>query len=138
MPNALLAFAKPEEVKACCQQLIETLGAGGGYIMDAAAIMQNDAAPENLRAMTDATLEYGVYRSASSPSGKLPPAPAAPSPGSPDWLSAPRVPPGVCLPFEEKLPELPPISGDPALVRRVWEEIDGLAYLYIWHVLLSY
>ena len=44
-------------------QRLETIGADGGFIMDASAIMQNDTTVENLRAMTDATLEYGVYRS---------------------------------------------------------------------------
>ena len=67
VPNALLAFGTADEVKACCRKLIETIGAEGGYIMDASAIMQNDATIENLRAMTDATLEYGVYRARSSP-----------------------------------------------------------------------
>jgi hypothetical protein len=33
---------------------------------------------------------------------------------------------------------LPPIIGDSVLTRRVWNEIEGLAYLYIWHVLLSF
>ena len=32
------------------------------------AIIQNDATLENLKAMTDATIEYGVYRSPSAPS----------------------------------------------------------------------
>jgi hypothetical protein len=53
-------------------------------------------------------------------------------------VTAPAVPPGVCLSWEAKASELPPISGDPALVRRVWEDIEGLAYLYIWHLLLSF
>jgi len=46
--------------------------------------------------------------------------------------------PGVCIPWEEKEKELPPISGDAALVRQVWEEVDGLAYLYVWHCLVSF
>ncbi len=104
--------------------------------MDASAIMQNDATIENLRAMTDATLEYGVYRSPSSPSAPAPPAPAAA--GLPAWVTAPKVRPGICFPFEEKLREMPPVSGDANLVRDVWDNIDGLAYLYIWHVLLSF
>ncbi len=53
-------------------------------------------------------------------------------------MTAPKVPPGVCFPWEEKAKELPPILGDAELVRRVWNDIEGLAYLYIWHVLLSY
>ncbi len=139
VPNAMLAFGKPEEVKAECRKLIETIGAEGGYIMDASAIIQNDATIENLKAMTEATREYGVYRSPSSPSAKLPPQPAAnATPGLPAWVTAPKIRPGVCIPFEQKLKELPPISGDAALVRRVWEENEFLAYLYIWHVLLSF
>jgi hypothetical protein len=44
----------------------------------------------------------------------------------------------VCIPWEEKLRELPPILGDPEIPRRVWNDIEGLAYLYIWHLLLSF
>lgn len=47
-------------------------------------------------------------------------------------------PPGVCFPWEEKLKELPPIPGDAELARRVWQDIDGLAYTYIWHLLVSF
>jgi hypothetical protein len=139
VPNALLAFGQPEEVKAHCRKLIETLGAHGGYIMDASAIIQNDATLENLKAMTDATREYGVYRSPSAPSPKSPdPPPRDAAPGLPAWIAAEKTHPGVCFPFEQKLEELPPIRGDAALFRRVWNDIEGMAYLYIWHVLLSF
>ncbi|MHC4500783.1 MAG: hypothetical protein ACYS21_16925 [Planctomycetota bacterium] len=46
--------------------------------------------------------------------------------------------PGVCIPWQEKLNELPKISGDEQLVRKVWQDIDGLAYVYIWQCLLSF
>jgi len=46
--------------------------------------------------------------------------------------------PGVCIPWKEKVRELPPICGDPDIPRRVWNDIEGLAYLYIWHVPLSF
>ncbi len=52
--------------------------------------------------------------------------------------SPPERPPGVCIPWEEKLAELPPISGDEELVREVWEEVDSLAYTYVWHCLVSF
>jgi uroporphyrinogen-III decarboxylase len=140
VPNTLMAFSSPEEVKAHCRRLIETIGAEGGYILDASAILQNDATVENLRAMTDAALEYGVYRSPSSPStsGQPAPEPAGPAAGLPLWATAPRPQPGVCIPWGEKLKELPPICGDPDIPRRIWDEIEGLAYLYIWHLLLSF
>jgi hypothetical protein len=47
-------------------------------------------------------------------------------------------PPNVCIPWEEKRAELPPLSGDPEIVKRVWEEVDALGYMYIWQVLLSF
>lgn len=136
VPNALLAFGSVDDVKAQCRRLIETIGADGGYIMDASAIIQNDATIENLRAMTDATLEYGIYRSPSSPSARV--EPPVETPGFPAWITAPKVRPGICFPFEKKLQEMPPVLGDIKVVREVWENIEGFAYLYIWHVLLSF
>jgi hypothetical protein len=80
VPNALLAFGSPAEVEDKCKELIDLLGREGGYIMDASAIMQNDARPENVRAMTDFTRRYGVYRDTRDSIIELPPAavPAAP------------------------------------------------------------
>ena len=135
VPNALLAFGSADDVTAQCRRLIETIGAEGGYIMDASAIMQNDATVENVRAMTNATLEYGRYRSPSSPSASVP---AAPPAAMPEWVAGAKPRPGICFPFEEKLREMPPVLGDAALLRDVWDDIEGLAYLYIWHVLLSF
>jgi uroporphyrinogen-III decarboxylase len=61
VPNDLLAFGTPEDVRACCKKIIDGVARQGGYIMDASAIMQDDTNIENLRAMTDFTREYGVY-----------------------------------------------------------------------------
>lgn len=46
--------------------------------------------------------------------------------------------PGTCISWEEKLKELPNISGDEKIIRRIWEDNDALAYTYIWHCLLSF
>ena len=61
IPNALLAVGTPDEVRAHCKKVIDGVARDGGYIMDASAIIQNDARVENMRAMTDFTREYGVY-----------------------------------------------------------------------------
>lgn len=50
----------------------------------------------------------------------------------------PQITPGVCIPWEEKLKELPDIKGDEELFKKVWQDNEGLAYLYIWQVLLSF
>jgi hypothetical protein len=56
-------------------------------------------------------------------------------------LKEPETPnqrPGVCIPWEEKVKELPDLTGDPALTRQVWENVDALAYTYVWHILVSF
>ncbi len=47
-------------------------------------------------------------------------------------------PPGVLIPWEEKRREFAKITGDEELVKQIWEENDGFAYMYIWQVLLSF
>ena len=61
VPNTLLSMGTPQEVRDCCRKIIEGVAQDGGYIMDASAIIQNDAKVENMKAMTDATREYGIY-----------------------------------------------------------------------------
>ncbi len=61
IPNDLLAFGTPDEVRACCKKVIDGVAGDGGYIMNATAIMQDDTQIENLKAMTEFTREYGVY-----------------------------------------------------------------------------
>ena len=46
--------------------------------------------------------------------------------------------PGVCIPWEEKLKELPEIKGDKGLIKQKWEDVDGLGYVYILQCLLSF
>ena len=46
--------------------------------------------------------------------------------------------PGVCIPWEQKRKELPKIQGDEELMQKIWEDIDSLAYMYIWQCLLAF
>ncbi len=61
IPNDLLAFGTPDEVRAYVKKVIEGVAKDGGYIVDASAIMQDDTKMENLRAMTQAARDFGVY-----------------------------------------------------------------------------
>jgi uroporphyrinogen decarboxylase len=61
----VLPFGTPEEVMSEVRRYIQILGPGGGYIVAPAHNVQNDVSPENLVAMRDAVLEYGVYPIAS-------------------------------------------------------------------------
>jgi uroporphyrinogen-III decarboxylase len=60
VPNSLLISGIPEDVKAYCRNLIDVAGKGGGFIMDTASLI-DEAKPENIKAVADATREYGVY-----------------------------------------------------------------------------
>ena len=46
-------------------------------------------------------------------------------------------PPGTVVPWEEKKKEYGELPGDEAVVKQIWEETDGMAYVYIWQCLLS-
>jgi len=128
IPNVLLGMGSPADVRAKCKEIIDLLASDGGYIMDASAIIQNDATPENMRAMTDFTRQYGVY-------GDTTTVPEPPAPAPPETWRKTR---GVCVPWEDHAKQLPPISGDPDLVRSIWEELDEAAHMYIWHLVLSF
>jgi hypothetical protein len=143
VPNVLLGFGRPGEVRDFCRRVIDEVACDGGYIMDAGAIMQNDTSVENLRVLTETTREFGVYPGAPAPT-------ATPPCALPDSVAdraalrglagrrAPPVPAGVCIPWSEKMTELPPIAGDEDLVRSVWERVDALGNDYIWQLLLSF
>jgi len=49
-----------------------------------------------------------------------------------------KIKPGICIPWEEKRKEFEKITGDEQLIRRIWEDIDSLGYVYIWQCLLSF
>ena len=61
IPNDLFTYGTPDEVRSYCKKVIDGVAKDGGYIMDAGAIIQQDAEIENVKAMTDFTREYGVY-----------------------------------------------------------------------------
>jgi uroporphyrinogen-III decarboxylase len=42
--------------------MIDTIGDGGGFIMDASVGIPDEAKPDNVRAMFEFTREYGVYK----------------------------------------------------------------------------
>ncbi|MCL2306297.1 MAG: hypothetical protein FWC43_13210 [Planctomycetaceae bacterium] len=61
IPNDLLAFGTPDEVRSYVKKVIDGVAKDGGYILDASAIMQDDTKIENLKAMTQAGRDFGAY-----------------------------------------------------------------------------
>ena len=46
--------------------------------------------------------------------------------------------PDVCIAWEQKRKELPQIKGDEILVQKIYQDNEQLAYMYIWHCLVSF
>jgi len=140
IPNFLLAFRPPEEIRQYCKKVIDGVAREGGYILDASAIVQNDAKVENMKAMTDFVRDYGVYSdghsSAEAPCTKSDyqdrHQSSMPTPAS---TARPR---GTVVPWEKKRDQLHDVPGSVPLLQDVWQNVDGLAYAYIWQILLSF
>ncbi|MEI7733586.1 MAG: uroporphyrinogen decarboxylase family protein [Verrucomicrobiota bacterium] len=145
IPNVLLSYGKPEEVREFCLRVIHEVAKDGGYIMDAGAIMQNDTDIENMKVMTQVCHEHGTYSAGSyQPPTATPPCELPASIASRRLVAgttgrpAPHLAPGTCFPWAEKVKELPEITGDQDLVKRVWEQVDAFGNMYIWQMLLSF
>lgn len=61
VPIAMIATGTPDQIKACCKDLIEYCGKGGGYIL-CSGTQLDDAKEDTVRAMINFTKEYGVYK----------------------------------------------------------------------------
>ena len=60
VPLSILSTGTPEDVRDYCKRLINHVGRGGGFIMDASTQF-DDAKPENVKTMFAFTKEYGQY-----------------------------------------------------------------------------
>ena len=57
----LLGLATPQEVRDEVRELIRHVGPGGGYIVSSGNSLAGYLLPENVRAMSEAVLEFGQY-----------------------------------------------------------------------------
>ncbi len=60
VPASLMTAGTPQEVDACCRRLIEIVGKGGGFILDGAIGIPDEAKTENVRAMFLAARRYAA------------------------------------------------------------------------------
>jgi uroporphyrinogen-III decarboxylase len=141
LPNWLLTVGTPDDVRRYCKKIIDITAPDGGYIMDASAIIQNDAKIENVKVMTEFTRNYGTYKEGRLESSKHRQEISEGRAGeikSTASLPRSKVKPGVCIPWDEKRREITKIHGDETLLKRIWEENESLGYMFIWQVLLSF
>jgi uroporphyrinogen-III decarboxylase len=144
IPNFILGYRSPEEVRSFVKKVIQEVAQDGGYILDASAIMQNDTRVENLKAMAETAREYGVSSTGHSVSqqtaAEISPDPRQSCDGKfgLERLPRPRNEPNVCVPWETKMKERSKMTGDEGLCRTVWENTDANANMFIWQCLLSF
>lgn len=58
VPTSLLNTGTPQEVDEYCKQLIRVVGKGGGFILDGAASIPDEAKIENVKAMAESVRKY--------------------------------------------------------------------------------
>ena len=62
VPGSLMCTGTPQQVKDNVKELIDIFGHDGGLIVDTSLGIPDESRPENVRAMTEAVMEYGVCR----------------------------------------------------------------------------
>lgn len=126
-----MTYGTPDPVRAICKKVIDEVARDGGYIMDASALLMNDAKVENVKAMIDFTAEYGVYSQSSGSSlvdvKKL----SRPEVGTHRFKESTRKP-GTCFGWDEKRKEFQQMNGNEQAVRNTWEGIDGQGWGFCW------
>lgn len=133
IPNWLLSTGTPDDVREKCKQVIDGVAQDGGYIMDASALIMNDAKVENVKAMIDFTLEYGVYDQQSISSKTIEEIKQIQKPAAKGFKYPPQHrKPGVCIPWSEKKMELPAIETREELAQNIWETVDSMGYGFLW------
>jgi len=60
--HKVLPYGSEEDVRIEVRNNIDILAPSGGYILNSVHNIQPDVSPENICAMFDEALEYGVYR----------------------------------------------------------------------------
>jgi len=131
--NEILAIGSQKDVEDRCRFVIDSVAQDGGYIMDASALILNDAKIENVKAMIDFTLDYGTYSRSGANTTKPTKMKRVDQTTAKDISRGKqRREPGVCIPWQEKKKELPRILAREDLAQKAWQEVDALGYSFCW------
>lgn len=50
----------------------------------------------------------------------------------PESVELRGMPPGVCVPWQDKVKEYGQIPGNAEILKNEWEKLDAAAYVYLW------
>jgi len=121
--ESLFILGTPEQMRERVKKLCEAAGSDKGLIVNGGCSIPYGTKPENYRAMIDAILEFATYDS------RLAPAPKERDRGS---STSPEYRPKMVTPWDEQCSELGGVPGNEDLIRRSWEQLESLAYTWIW------
>ncbi len=140
LPNTLLSFDTPQNVRSFTKKIITEVAANGGYVMDSSAIMQNDTKIENFSALCEACREYGVYSSSHSTEVVAPlknrdlNVVSGMSALQKEIEDASYI--TTWQDYKDALSK--PILGDETLCEKIWCDIEKMGTNFIWQMLLCF
>ena len=119
--ESLFILGTPEEIRDRVKELCDYAGRDKSLMINGGCNIPYDTKHDNYRAMIDAILEFGTYDSGLNPSPKK----KDPKPT--------KLKPRMMTSWEKREVEIGGIQGDEELIRRPWEQLEAIAYTWIWH-----
>ena len=123
IPESLFILGTPKEMRERVKFLCEGAGRDKRLLINGGCNIPYDTKPENYRAMIDAILEFATYDT------DLTPTPKQHDTRQPE---ASRFTPKTITPWAQRREQIGGIKGDEDLIRRPWEQLESMAYSWIW------
>ncbi|HWR06491.1 uroporphyrinogen decarboxylase family protein [Sporomusa sp.] len=124
IPDSTFILGTPAEVNERVHHLCETVGKGGGFIINGGCNIPYDTKPENFRAMIDTILKYGWYDKNIKAMPKAAPEPRL---AIDDIAKQYRI-----TPWTERSKELGGVTGNEALIQKPWDNLEAMAFNWLW------
>jgi len=124
IPDSMFILGTCQEIEERVHHLCETVGKGGGFIINGGCNIPYDTKPENFRAMIDAIMKYGWYDKTLKPAPKPAPEPKYDI----DAIAKQH----RITPWEVKAAELGGVMGDEELIKKPWDTIEAMAFNWLW------
>jgi hypothetical protein len=123
--DSMFILGTPQEVTERVHHLCETVGKGGGFIINGGCNIPYDTKPENFRAMIDAIMKYGWYDK------NIKSAPQAAAAAKADIDASAKQ--HRITPWEVRVAELGGVMGDEEMIQKPWDNLEAMAFNWMWN-----